>query len=279
MKVTVETITPQEAERLLQSNVDNRAIRKTRVALYAKQIKSNQWQATGEAIKVSKTGRLLDGQHRLHAVIVAGIPVDFLVIRDLEDEVFKVLDSGLARGANDVLRSLGLSNTSDAGAIIRQYLIVESGFSPSNTEASKLVTKTDISDYAEKNRPLITETVNIARNTRNAVGGSTTAWGTARLIANSATGTPKFDQFLSGVVSGASLGAGDPRLALRNWLAKNPKPLQTGITTPVHLGTIIKAFTAWVNGEKIHLLRSWDTSKPLSLTPSTKGNISRQVYP
>lgn len=273
MRVTLETITPQDAERLLQYNAGNRFIRKKRVALYAKQMANGQWRATGEALKFSSTGRLLDGQHRLHAVVLAGVPTQFLVIRDLDDEVFKVLDSGLARGASDVVRSLGVGSPSDASAITRMYLVASSGLNPANTNVMTLVTKTDIASYVETHKDLLTETTSVSRNTRNAVGGSTTSWGAARLMASDTVGVAEFDKFVAGVVSGAGLSAGDPRLALRNWLSRNFKPSTSGVTAAVHLGTYMKAFVAYLNGDQIHLLRTWDSKKPMPIPVATPSSV------
>lgn len=265
MNVTLETITPQEAERLLLLNAGNRSIRKRRVALYAKQMTNGQWRATGEAIKFSKTGRLLDGQHRLHAVILADVPAQFLIIRDLDDEVFTVLDSGLARGASDVVRSLGIASPNDSSAITRIYLVASNGLNPANTSAMTLVSKTDIADYVATHRDLLSDTVSISRSVRGAIGGSSTAWGAARLLASDTVGVEEFDEFVDGVVLGAGLDAGDPRLALRNWLSRNFKPSASGVTTAVHLGTYMKAFVAYLKDEQIMLLRSWDNKKPLPM--------------
>lgn len=279
MKVTLETITPQDAERLLQTNTGNRTIRKNRVALYAKQIINGQWRATGEAIKFSKTGRLIDGQHRLHAIVAAGIPAQFLVIRDLEDDVFKVLDSGLTRGASDVVRALGMGSATDASAITRMYLVASSGLNPANTNVMSLVTKTDIANFVEANKELLSDTTAISRNTRNAVGGATTAWGAARLLASDTVGVEEFDKFVAGVTSGAGLDAGDPRLALRNWLSRNFKPTASGVTSAVHLGTYMKAFVAYLRGERIHMLRVWDSSKPMPMPAITSASAAVTFYP
>lgn len=279
MKVTIETISPQDAEQLLKSNVNNRKVRKTRVALYAKQIENGQWQSTGEAIKISKTGRLLDGQHRLHAVVQAGKPVQFLVIRDLEDDVFKVLDSGLTRGASDVVRALGVVSATDVGAVVRAYLVVSANLNPANTNAMSLITRTDIADYVSDHQQLVSETVCVARNTKNAVGGSTTGWGVLRLVIADEFSLTEADEFIDSVVSGAGFTAGDPRLALRNWLSRNTKVVSSGNPSAIHIGTYLKAFIAFKRGEKVQLLRSWDTTKTPPSLVGLNHNKSVQVYP
>lgn len=67
----VETITPEIAKTMLGENVNNRRISRDNVNLFAREIRNGEWRFNGEAIKFGKDGRLLDGQHRLLAVIAA----------------------------------------------------------------------------------------------------------------------------------------------------------------------------------------------------------------
>ena len=82
---------------------------------------------TGEAIKIASDGSLLDGQHRLVALIKANITIMFLIISGLEKEVFSVLDSGKVRSAGDVLHIAGVANANNTAAAIRRYLNLRSG--------------------------------------------------------------------------------------------------------------------------------------------------------
>lgn len=90
----VETITPEIAKTMLGENVNNRRISRDNVNLFAREIRNGEWRFNGEAIKFGKDGRLLDGQHRLLAVIAADKPLTTLVIRGLEDETQQTMDSG-----------------------------------------------------------------------------------------------------------------------------------------------------------------------------------------
>lgn len=99
----VETITPEIAKTMLGENVNNRRISRDNVNLFAREIRNGEWRFNGEAIKFGKDGRLLDGQHRLLAVIAADKPLTTLVIRGLEDETQQTMDSGKTRTLGDVL--------------------------------------------------------------------------------------------------------------------------------------------------------------------------------
>ena len=102
MDAKVETITPEIAKTMLGENVNNRRISRDNVNLFAREIRNGEWRFNGEAIKFGKDGRLLDGQHRLLAVIAADKPLTTLVIRGLEDETQQTMDSGKTRTLGDV---------------------------------------------------------------------------------------------------------------------------------------------------------------------------------
>lgn len=68
------TITPALAKEWLEHNEFNRTISKTRLELYAKQMKDGEWQYNHESIKIYEDGSLMDGQHRLKACILADTP-------------------------------------------------------------------------------------------------------------------------------------------------------------------------------------------------------------
>ena len=102
----VETITPEKAvEILAKCNRGNRKLRPGTVARYSRMMALGEWRLSPEAIVISRTGRLLNGQHRLSAVVQSGVPVRFMTIRGPEDDVFSVLDRGAVRTTSDALNS------------------------------------------------------------------------------------------------------------------------------------------------------------------------------
>lgn len=94
MKVDVETITPKMAEEYLKHNKINRTLKDKRVTSYANDMKDGAWQLNGEAIRFNKSGDLIDGQHRLNAIIRANKPIQTVVMRGINDTV-SVYDRGL----------------------------------------------------------------------------------------------------------------------------------------------------------------------------------------
>lgn len=108
MIAQVETITPKLAAEYLKRNTENYRNKRFRdIALYAEQMKAGRWELNGEPICFSESGKLLNGQHRLCAVIKADVPVKMLVVRDVSDEV-SVFDSGITRTIPQILNANGI---------------------------------------------------------------------------------------------------------------------------------------------------------------------------
>ena len=103
MTITEEIITPKMAEEYLAMNTNNyRRLNKDRVAQYAADMRNGCWQENGEAIKFGKNGILLDGQNRLHAIVLANTPIKMYVIRGVESNIF---DIGQARSLSQIANS------------------------------------------------------------------------------------------------------------------------------------------------------------------------------
>jgi hypothetical protein len=122
LQFTKELITPEVAKSYLQANIANRRVRLPVVLRYANDIINNRWKEdTAELIKISKTGVVLDGQHRLYAIIKANKPVFMHVAKNLDDSVFDILDTGSTRNASDIFRIKQVKNDTTIPSIIAMY--------------------------------------------------------------------------------------------------------------------------------------------------------------
>ncbi len=90
--MTVETITPERAEEYLAANRGNRNIVQSHVAAMARDITNGQWMFNAQPICFARSERLLNGQHRLSAVLEAGQPIEVMVMRGLPEEAFETYD-------------------------------------------------------------------------------------------------------------------------------------------------------------------------------------------
>lgn len=102
-------VNPEIALSYLKANSSNRPFNRRLAERYAETMRRGAWLMNGEAIIVSSSGRLLDGQHRLHAVMMAGTSVPMLIISGVqnEEQAFNSLNSGRRRSNADRLSGRG----------------------------------------------------------------------------------------------------------------------------------------------------------------------------
>lgn len=106
------TISPQVAQAWLDKNTHNRKLSSLVVNSYARDIAADNWLLTGDAIRFSKDGTLLDGQHRLAACVLAEKPFRSFVLYNVDTAAQDVIDCGKPRRARDVLHMHGFHNAS-----------------------------------------------------------------------------------------------------------------------------------------------------------------------
>lgn len=125
MKIEVKRIGKAEAENMLSANSANRALSNANVAVIASEMSSGRFKETGDSIKISNEGVLLDGQHRLAAIVKSNTIHNMLVVSELPSDVFDVLDIGKKRNSKDVLSISGVKNSGQVSGIIKVILSYE----------------------------------------------------------------------------------------------------------------------------------------------------------
>lgn len=127
LRIIKERITPAKALEFLKTSENNRRLKKHTISRYANEMLMGRWKEdTGETIKISKNGKLLDGQHRLNAVGKANVPVNFHICYGVDERNFSILDTGLNRNAIDTFTIAGISFKS-IPSIISSYLTFKKG--------------------------------------------------------------------------------------------------------------------------------------------------------
>lgn len=111
----VEEVTPEKAEKWLAKNIHNRPLREGTVNRYASAMMRGEWVLNNNAITFNANGDLVDGQHRLQAVIVVGayaedFKIDMLVMRNADMGMQEVIDIGVRRSLQDLLFLRGYEN-------------------------------------------------------------------------------------------------------------------------------------------------------------------------
>jgi hypothetical protein len=99
-----EHISPAQAAELLRKNRINRPLRLAWVAALAEMIERGEWILTHQGVAITTDNELVDGQHRLSAIVKCGIGVEMNVSYDCDPLSFQVIDGGIKRSAADHLR-------------------------------------------------------------------------------------------------------------------------------------------------------------------------------
>lgn len=127
METKLVKVTPKMAAAWLEMN-KNRKVRKDRVALLVRAILGDRWVTTHQGIAFDMEGGLIDGQHRLSAIVEAGIPVRMLVTTNLPRESMVAMDRGAVRDTGDTLHLLhGIDNARFKTSLARIILAIKAG--------------------------------------------------------------------------------------------------------------------------------------------------------
>lgn len=254
-KVSVELITPAVADKMLQSNTGNRKLRVDRVERYAREMIKDQWLDDGSNIGFDWNERLIQGQHRLAGVVLAGatkpdISFEWVVVRNLDPAVYTVLDQGLQRSGADSLGA-DITNGKNKFAITRLFLVWDCGGDPRSKRDIDVIGRSDVAEYYHENQQPVDEATDMAAKFYSTfAGGNRSAWG-AFILKVWELNQSGAEEFLEGVITGSNLPPGSAILALRNFLSN--KRLQP--TAGHHLAVLIKAWNDFLAGKSRQNMR------------------------
>lgn len=151
ISMSVVEITPAMAQDILDSsNVNNRVVSKARVNKYAGLMTEGKWMTTHQGICISDKGRLIDGQHRLLAIIKSNKTIDLCLTTGIKDEAFGEID--IPGGHRDAGDRLGIDKRV-AAIITRACSINKDKWSSPTLDELKLM----YSKIGEKAEKLIAE--------------------------------------------------------------------------------------------------------------------------
>ncbi|MCL2623156.1 MAG: hypothetical protein FWD31_05750 [Planctomycetaceae bacterium] len=104
-------VTPEMAKQWLLKNNFNRPLKPKLVENYVRQIESGNWRRTHQGIAFDDEGVVLDGQHRLHAIIRTGQSLPMLIFLNENQAAHEAIDGGKQRTLLDVVRLELLDDT------------------------------------------------------------------------------------------------------------------------------------------------------------------------
>lgn len=258
MKIEIISVTPALAEQWLATNTDhNRRLSAKTVKRYAQDMIKGKWLITGETIKFDRDGRLIDGQHRLSAIIAAHKTVKIAVVRDLDADTMLVIDTGKTRSGGDSLAINGHNGYSDAmAALARKIIAFQGGATPivSGKGGIKLrgetITNREIVEYC--NQHDITEHIRFAWRIKNTQVTEALNYGEYAFFHwyFSRVDSAAAEIFLNKLATLEDVSADSPIRALLQKLTRSI----TRLDGKMKMHAVVTAWNAWRTGEKLTII-------------------------
>lgn len=163
LTVGIVIVTPDLAYEWLKRNRKNRRLRQRRIDGYARQMSIGRWKLNGETIVFDRNGNLIQGQHRLHACIKAGVPFTTLIVRGVEADVFSTLDQHGKRTTADNFDLVGEVNSAVLAAAATKLVLYERGLLYTGGAGDRDVSVEDALEALDRHSNL-RESVQVARS-------------------------------------------------------------------------------------------------------------------
>lgn len=273
-------VTPETAAEWLNNNTTNRSLRLRQVAAYARDIKSGRWNGlNGETIKISENEELLDGQHRLHAIIEANESVELFVTFNAPLDSQLTIDTGIRRSFSDILNMRGESDVNMLGAITRGAHMALNGWENSKTRRFRATTNTELLRTYDMYRDSIVEATHYAHTNSRILNVppsllGTCYWWIYHVINERYNNDQDFDYqnfadftfFFDRLKDGQNLSPTDPIYVLRKTLMHSNQAKagwSQGSRKFIFIAIIIKAWNAFKGGQQISRL----TYRPGGVNP------------
>ncbi|MEU2678891.1 hypothetical protein ABZ638_18615 [Streptomyces sp. NPDC007107] len=250
-------VTPEMAEILLSRTVVNRRLDWGQVDFLADSIIREEWQLTHQGIALDgplDTGFLLDGQHRLNAVIKAGVAVWIYVFEGLPRTAFPVLDTGKRRSGVDTLSSTGEKYLPVLYSTIRHVILFKNMPDSSWSGNGARIANGRILAAYNEDSGMYRDAVAMGREISKHVFASQTGMAVGYFVTTEAAPAVKAESWIDGLTSGANLEVGDPRLALTKVPHMKKRGAKRRYAMREQVAIYIKAWNAWVQGEKVEKL-------------------------
>lgn len=253
----METITPAMATKMLEHNSMNRNLIQERVARYAQLIRNSEWLANGESIIIASDGNVLDGQHRLWAIIEADMSIEIMVVRGVNPDTYATIDTGAQRSAAHAITiaykrkglevpAIHVAMMASACRLVMRYKASQ------RKEVLGNIHNAVIMNFLDAN-PGITECVKSGMDVNikfKAIPISAVAALKFLVLDADASEAEALEEFLARLADGVNLEANSPILRLRNQLVvASGKKISYSKDSFEILAMGIRAYSAYRNGK------------------------------
>ena len=256
-KIEICMITPEVARDWMGKNIGNRPMYPSNVKKLVTAIKNNKWKMTGDPIRFSDSGKLIDGQHRLQAIIDTGMTVSCIVMHDLGDDIFDVIDSGKPRGKVDVL-SIEYGLPIETSGILSTASSLAIDYEREQFHFSGKADKSELINFIDENNEIISSS-EYAQKLPKASPVPKSIAAVFHFYA-SKKNQEAAHKFLDRFMVGALLGPNDNLLHLRNHCT-TAKVIRRPVSTTEILWRLIKIWNAEQRGAPIKYFNNTSVRK------------------
>lgn len=246
-----ESVTPERAKELLLSMANDRPFSKNTALNYTEVMRRGEWKFNGDPIRINAKGKVIDGQHRLTAIVNSGKTQRMLLVSGLDDSVFDTIDVGKRRSPSDLLSIAGFTHATPLAATSRALIIYESGALWAEEAAKNLdynPTGKQIVAYADEN-PEVFDCVRTLYNSHTyAIRiAPPSAVGLAYVLSHRQN-KAKAEAFLSGFTGSEPTERHDPRWIAREYMARQKNSTTHRLTAQQAQAVMIKAANLYFAG-------------------------------
>lgn len=164
LEFILRDVDPELAEEYLGYNKRNRRAKKALIDSLTIDMTESAFRFNGDTVRFDSDGTLIDGQHRLRAIIASGATVPMLIIDGFDPSVMDTVDQGISRTVLDILATHSVTSANmSVMASTAAILVLGDRKLSTHIRDRKL-----IASFVEKNIGLLEETSSWAKRVSTA---------------------------------------------------------------------------------------------------------------
>jgi hypothetical protein len=271
MRHEIIVITPYKAQQMLKNNTDNpRILRNLHVDSLSKTMLLGFWKEEhNDDICITKSGKVANGQHRLHAIVKSGVTLNMSVKYDMSEDCGLHMDKGLLRSSADTARQMGILNATWIISGIKYYLALKKGIHASSASISSMgIVEDEIFQeyYCRESFWIDAQKKSVSYyNSLNRYLPPSFIMG--YMVVFSEIDASSSILFFDKLCNQTGYTDKDPIKLLRQFLEKdNAEKHKNKFTTLYKSALFIKAWNAFRGGKQLSIIK-WDKSRDVFPTP------------
>jgi hypothetical protein len=222
--ISVVIVTPEMAAEWLSKSRESgrknyRKIDAVHVRKMAQDMNEDRWADNGDPIRVASDGLVVDGQHRLTAIMLSGKAQSMVVFSGYDDELIDVrlIDTGKNRKIATHIAAAGIPHASLVASVARLAITYQrGGWSKTENMNRHMLRESEIHDYVETWSDALVDSARLANRCRFVATISLV--GVLLFIGGRGRKPSEMEQtseFVEKLSSGVGLSVDDPVFCLR----------------------------------------------------------------